>query len=144
MFVLYVFWGRRSFILIRYAVILAWFCPCPRGWFWPILYFLWETSTWHLDSCPPPPPPEDTWYDVILRVLRVLGQGLNQSARIFFIRGFSGCYAIIAEVPKRVACSRRWDSSESEKSFKNKKTRGGWGETGPLPSRARHIFALLV
>ena len=28
-------------------------------------------------------------------VLRVLGQGSNQSARIFFIRAFSGCYAIL-------------------------------------------------
>ena len=27
-------------------------------------------------------------------VLRVLGQGLNQSARIFFTRVFSGCYAV--------------------------------------------------
>ena len=64
---------------------------CFRGWFWPILYFLCETLVWHLDSCPP----EDTWYGVILWVLRVLGQGLNQSARIFFIRAFSGCYGIL-------------------------------------------------
>ena len=28
-----------------------------------------------------------------------------------------------------LACSRLRDSGESEKSFKNKKTRGGWGET---------------
>ena len=28
-------------------------------------------------------------------VLRVLGQGSNQSARILFIRAFSGCYAIL-------------------------------------------------
>ena len=28
-------------------------------------------------------------------VLRVLGQGSNQSVRIFFIRAFSGCYAIL-------------------------------------------------
>ena len=41
----------------------------------PIFYFLCETSTWHLDSCPL----EDTWYGVILWVLRV----------------FSGCYAIL-------------------------------------------------
>ena len=27
--------------------------------------------------------------------VRVLDQGLNQSARIFFIRVFSGCYAIL-------------------------------------------------
>ena len=45
---------RKEYLLyIRYAVILAWFCPCFRGWFWPTLYFLCETSTWHLDSCPP-------------------------------------------------------------------------------------------
>ena len=46
-------------------------------------------------------------------------------------------------------CSRLRDSVESEKAFKNKKTRGRGGETGrppppPLPSRARLIFALLV
>ena len=56
-----------------------WFCPCFRGWFWPILYFLCQTSTWHLDSCPP----EDTWCGVILWVLRVLGQGFNQSSSEF-------------------------------------------------------------
>ena len=51
----------------------------------------------------------------------------------------------------KIARSRLRDSGESEKSFKNKKTRGGWGETlpplpPPLPnaSRARLIFALLV
>ena len=33
-------------------------------------------------------PPEDTWYGVILWVLRVLSQSLNQSARIFFTRAF--------------------------------------------------------
>ena len=48
----------------------------------------------------PPPPPEDTWYGVILWVLRVLGQGLNQSARICFIRAFAGCYAILTS-PKK-------------------------------------------
>ena len=40
-----------------------------NDWFWPIFFFLCETSTWHLDSCPS----EDTWYGVILWVLRVLG-----------------------------------------------------------------------
>ena len=76
----FVFWGRRS-----------WFCPCVIGWFWPTLYFLCETSTWHLDSCPP----ENTWYGVILWVLRVLGQSFNQSARIVFTRAFCGCYAVL-------------------------------------------------
>ena len=33
-------------------------------------------------------------------MLRVLGQGLNQSARIFFIRAFSGCYVIL-RIPKK-------------------------------------------
>ena len=63
---------------------------------WSILYFLCETSTWHLDRCRP----EGTWYGVILWVLRVRGQGLNQSARTFFIRAFSGCYAILTS-PKK-------------------------------------------
>ena len=49
-----------------------------------------------LDSCPP----EDTWYGVILWVLRVLGQSLDQSARIFFIRFYSGCYTILTS-PKK-------------------------------------------
>ena len=31
----------------------------------------------------PPYPREDAWYGVILWMLRVLGQGLNQSARLF-------------------------------------------------------------
>ena len=95
MFALYEFLGRRSFIdpiCCNSCMVLSMFW----GWFWPILYFLCETSTWHLDSCPP----EDTWYGVILWVLRVLGQGLNQSARIFFIRAFSGCYAILTS-PKK-------------------------------------------
>ena len=43
-------------------------------------------------------PPEHTWYGVVLWVLRVLGQGLNQSARVFFIRAFSGCYAILTSL----------------------------------------------
>ena len=48
---------------------------------------------------------------VILWVLRVLGQGLNQSARIFFTRVFSGCYAI-RRAPKR-AKQRLWLQSRS-------------------------------
>ena len=55
--------------------------------------------------------------------------------------------------PNMVACSRLRDSGESEKSFKNKKTRGGWGETGrpfshfsrrhrPLCQVARVLFSL--
>ena len=70
LFLLYVFWCRRSILLIRYAVIFAWFCLCFWGWFWPIIYnFVCETSTWHLDSWPP----GYTWYGVILWVLGVLG-----------------------------------------------------------------------
>ena len=37
-----------------------------------------------------------TWYGLILWVLRVLGQGFNQSAWTFFTRDFSGCYATLA------------------------------------------------
>ena len=43
---------------------------------------------------------ENTWYGVILWVLRVLGQGLNQCARIFFIRAFSGFCDILTS-PKK-------------------------------------------
>ena len=43
-------------------------------------------------------------------------------------------------VDPRLACSRLRDSGESEKSFRNKKTR----VPPPLLSRARLIFALLV
>ena len=46
-------------------------------------------------------PPEDRWYGVVLWVLRVLGQGLNQSAQIFFVRAFSGCCAILTSPKKR-------------------------------------------
>ena len=40
--------------------------PIFFGW---VDYLSYETSTWHLDTWPP----EDTWYGVILWVLRVLG-----------------------------------------------------------------------
>ena len=96
----FMYFGAVDLSKIRYAVILTWFCPCFRGLFWPILYFLCQTSTWHLDSCPP----EDTWYGVILWVLRVLGQGLNQRARIFFIRAFSGCYSLLKPQKGRNSC----------------------------------------
>ena len=43
------------------------------------LFSLRDINLTVVDSCPS----EDTWYGVILGVLRVLGQGLNQSARIF-------------------------------------------------------------
>ena len=70
---------------------------CFWDWFWPILYFLCDTSTWHLDSCPP----EDTWYGVILWVFGVLGvRALSQSARIFLIRVFSYCCAILTSPNK--------------------------------------------
>ena len=49
-------------------------------------------------------PPEDTWYGVILWVLRVLGQGLNQIVRIFFSRVFSGCYAILTSQRGQNSC----------------------------------------
>ena len=84
MFLLYELLGRRSFIDPIYAVILARFCPCFLGWFWPILHFLCESSTWQLDSCLP----EDTWYGVILWVLRVLGQGLKSECEDIFHQSF--------------------------------------------------------
>ena len=48
---------------------------------------------WALNTGLLPPRRHVVWR--VLWVLRVLGQGLNQSARIFFIRAFSGCYAIL-------------------------------------------------
>ena len=48
----------------------------------------------------------------------------------------------------RLACSRLRDSGESEKAFKNKKTRGRGGETGrpppPLCQVARVLFSLCL
>ena len=32
------YFGAVDLLQIRYAVIRAWFCPCFRDWFWPILY----------------------------------------------------------------------------------------------------------
>ena len=51
-------------------------CWCAKPFLWELNYFSF--------SCPP----EDTWYGVILWVLRLLGQSLNQSARIFCTRAF--------------------------------------------------------
>ena len=67
-------------VLVQNCMVLSMFL----GWFWPFFYFLCETSTWHLDSCPP----EGTWYGVILWVLRVLGQGLI-IVRVYFASEFS-------------------------------------------------------
>ena len=39
--------------ICRYAVILAWFCPCSTGWFWPIILFYLRDINLTLDSCPP-------------------------------------------------------------------------------------------
>ena len=69
MSVLHVFWGRRSFI-----------DPICRTFLHGFVH-VFKVG----DSCPPQ---KDTWYGVILWVLRVLGQSLDQSARIFFTRAF--------------------------------------------------------
>ena len=55
-----------------------------------------QLDTWTLA----PPPAKDTLSYYMWVLLRVLGQGLNQSARIFFIRFYSGCYAILTSPPK--------------------------------------------
>ena len=60
------------------------------------VYFLYETSTWHLDSRPP----EGTWYGVILRVLRVLGQGLKSECADILHQSFLCCCAILTS-PKK-------------------------------------------
>ena len=67
---------------IRYAVILAWFCPCFGQSF--IFFARHQLDTWTLA----PPPPEDTWYGVILWVLRVLGQGLKSECADIFHQSF--------------------------------------------------------
>ena len=74
----------RTLILSPDPELDRWFCPCILGWFWPILYFLCETSTWHLNSCPP----EETWYSVILWVSGVLGQGLKSECADIFYQNF--------------------------------------------------------
>ena len=52
------------------------------------------------------------------------------SAWLSYKRIFMKTYKkFVAPAKLPLACSRLRDSGESEKSFKNKKTRGGWGET---------------
>ena len=92
---------------IRYAVILAWFCPCFGQSF--IFSARHQLDTWTLTP-PSPQPPWYTCYGVILWVLRVLG--LSQCARIFFIRFYSGCYAILTS-PKKGENSCLWLQSRS-------------------------------
>ena len=57
-------------------------------------YFLRETSTWHVVSCPP----GDTWYGMILSSVGVVSSrlGLKSECAVFlFNRAFSSCYAIL-------------------------------------------------
>ena len=83
MFVLYVFWGRRSFIdPICRNFCMVW-SMCLRLVLANYLFSLRDINL-TLGLLPP----EDTWYGVILWVLRVLGQSLNQSVRIFCTRAF--------------------------------------------------------
>ena len=88
------FWAV-DLLQIRYAAILAWFCPRFCSWFWPILYFFsLRDINLTLDSCPP----EDTWYGVMPWVLRVLGQGLKSECADIFHQ--SGCRAILTSLQK--------------------------------------------
>ena len=68
------------------------------------------------------------------------------SAWLSYKRIFMKSYQKL-ETPAKLplACSRLRDSGESEKSFKNKKTRGGWGEIIASFAKSRaSYFALLV
>ena len=97
MFVLYVFWGRRSFkdpICPNSCMILS---SLEVGFGQSFIFSArHQLDTWTLA----PPPAKDTLSYYMWVLLRVLGQGLNQSARIFFIRFYSGCYAILTS-PKK-------------------------------------------
>ena len=53
----------------------------------------------------------------------------NQSTNVYQTHFCWGNLTIGWHPDDDVPCSRLRDSGESEKSFKNKKTRGGWGET---------------
>ena len=68
---------KSSMIFVEHALMIQTPTPRPNSRVQRAQFFT-------LDSCPP----EDTWYGVILWVLRVLGQSLNQSARIFCTRAF--------------------------------------------------------
>ena len=90
MFVLYdVFGGHRSItdlICCNFCMVLSMFLRLVLA---NPLYFLCNTSTWHLDSCP------DRRRDIvhiILWVFGILGEGLNQTVWTFFNTAFSGCY----------------------------------------------------
>ena len=95
-FVLYEFLGRRCFIdpiCCNSCMVLSMFFRLVLA---NSLFFLCETSTWHLDSCPRKTRGMawfcgcwEFWVGV-----------WNQSARIFFFRVFSGCCAILTS-PKK-------------------------------------------
>ena len=58
----------------------------------------------------------------------------NQSTNVYQTHFCWGNLTIGWHPDDDVPCSRLRDSGESEKSFKNKKTRGGWGETARRPA----------
>ena len=61
---------------------------------------------------------------------------ISQSTNVFQTHFCWGNLTIGWHPDDDVPCSRIRDSGESEKSFKNKKTRGGWGETARRPATA--------
>ena len=96
MFVLYVFWGRRSFIdpiCCNFCMVLSMFLRLVFGQSF-IFCARHQFDTWTLA---PLKTRGMAWF---CGLLRVLGYGLHQSARIFLVRVFSGCYAILTS-PKK-------------------------------------------
>ena len=90
MFAFYVFWGHRSLIdpiCCNFWMVLSIFLGC----FWKILFIF--SARYQLDVRTLAL--QRTREGMILWMLRALGWGLNQSARIFYIRAFSSCYAIL-------------------------------------------------
>ena len=83
----YIFAGQvfyRSYVLrnIRLRSIFCLVLPMFPRLVLSILYFLCETSTWHLDSRPL----GDTWYGVVQGVFKFNARALKQSVREFYGR----------------------------------------------------------
>ena len=93
MFVISVFWGRRSIIdpiCCNFCMVYMFLRLVLAN---PLHYFSLRDINLTLGLLPSMR--HMAWYGMILWVLRVLSWGLNQSVRIFFTRVFFGCCAIL-------------------------------------------------
>ena len=87
MFVLYVFWGRRSFIdpiCRNFCMVLSMFYSLV------LANFLFSLRDINLTLGLLPPRRQVVWRDSVR-----VGSSRSESARIFFTRVFSGCYVIL-------------------------------------------------